>query len=93
MRLAVLLLVLSTPLADGSFPVRIQNIKGDRAAVRPYTAPLLVMQIKSGNPVQGSVAECKQEILTKDFADHGETEIEFKCGESVLVLKGVYFGE
>ena len=93
MRLVVLLLVLSSPLADGSFPVRIQNIKGDKVAVRPYTAPLLIMQIKQGSPLQGSVAECKQEILTKDFRDHGETEIQFICGDVRMVLKGVYFGE
>ncbi len=93
MRLAVLLLVLSTPLGDASFPVRIQTVKGDKVAVRPYTSPLLIMQVKSGKLTEKSVVSCKQETASTEYADHGDTEIQFKCGDSVLSLKAVYFGE
>ena len=93
MRLAVLLLLLSTPVDNAYFPVRIQNIKGSVVAARPYTAPLLILQVKQGTPTQGSVVECKQGILQKDFADHGENAVEFRCGDLVLELKGVYFGD
>ena len=92
MKFTVLLLLVSSQLGD-SFPVRIQNIKGNVVAVRPYTAPLLIMKIKSGTLTKDSVVNCKQGVVDKDYADHGDREIEFKCGDAVLELKGVYFGE
>lgn len=92
MRLAVLLLLASS-LPGDSFPVRIQNIKGEKVAVRPYTAPLLIMKIKSGTLTENSVMNCKQGVVDKDYADHGDREIQFTCGDAVLELKGVYFGE
>lgn len=92
MRLAALLLLLSAPLDNASFPVRIQEIKGEKVAVRPYTSPLLVMRIKSGTLTEKSVVSCKQAILAKDYADHGDTEVQFICGDAILELKGVYFG-
>ena len=93
MRLAVLLLLLSTLPGDSAFPVHVLNVKGDHIVLRPYTAPLLVLQLKSGTTTEKSVASCKQEIVAKDYADHGDTEVEFICGGAVLELKGIYFGE
>ena len=92
MKFTVLLLLVSSLPGDASFPVRIQRIKGSTIVARPYTAPQLIFKLKSGH-IEETTVNCHQTTMDKGYAEHEDREVEFICGDAVLELKAVYFGE
>jgi hypothetical protein len=92
MKFTVLWLIVSSLPGDGSFPVHIQRIKGNMIVARPYTAPQLILKLKSGH-IEESTVNCTQTTVDKGFAEHEDREVQFLCGNAVLELKAVYFGE
>ncbi len=97
MKLLFAILLCSLALSAEDTVLRVKHVTksnhGTEAELLPMLPPRMSAYVEMGTLKEGEVIQCKQTTRYTGRDEHGDTHriVVLKCGEKVLLLKGMNF--